>query len=219
MNIINRLKNKLKVSIREKLNPYFAPYRLQRLEPMNRTFTIISNNCWGGHVYRYFGLSYNSPTVGLFFFAQDYIKFLENLQFYVNKELSFISLDESRYRDKLKEYGGECINCPIGKLGDIEIIFMHYKTEKEAATKWQRRVQRINWNNLILKMSEQNGCTINDLKAFDALHYEKKVLFVTRDYGLKSQVIFRKFMNRGNIPDDINNFKTYVDLVDLINGK
>lgn len=96
---------------------------------------------------------------------------------------------------------------------------MHYKTENEAAAKWQRRVQRINWNNLILKMSEQNGSTINDLKAFDALPYKKKVLFVTRDYGLKSQVIFKEFMNRGNIPDDTSNFKRYVNLVDLINGK
>ncbi|KXT44169.1 hypothetical protein HMPREF2531_04019 [Bacteroides intestinalis] len=219
MNVMAGLKNKLKVSIREKMNPYLAPYRLQRLELMNRTFTIISNNCWGGHVYRYFGLSYNSPTIGLFFFAQDYIKFVENLPFYINKELSFISLEESHYCDKLREYGGECINCPIGRLADIEIIFMHYKTENEAAAKWQRRVQRINWNNLILKMSEQNGSTINDLKAFDALPYKKKVLFVTRDYGLKSQVIFKEFMNRGNIPDDTSNFKRYVNLVDLINGK
>ncbi|WP_113846262.1 DUF1919 domain-containing protein [Enterococcus durans] len=25
---------------------------------------IISNNCWGGHVYRYFGMKYLSPAIG-----------------------------------------------------------------------------------------------------------------------------------------------------------
>lgn len=35
-----------KVKIREKLNPYFAKCRRNKLN--NKDFTIISNNCWGG---------------------------------------------------------------------------------------------------------------------------------------------------------------------------
>lgn len=35
-----------KINIREKLNPYFAKYRRNKLK--NKNFTIISNNCWGG---------------------------------------------------------------------------------------------------------------------------------------------------------------------------
>lgn len=35
-----------KVKIREKLNPYFAKCRINKLN--NKDFTIISNNCWGG---------------------------------------------------------------------------------------------------------------------------------------------------------------------------
>lgn len=51
--------------IREQTNPLFVKSRRQRLNRCD--FSIISNNCWGGSVYRYFGLPYQSPTAGLFF--------------------------------------------------------------------------------------------------------------------------------------------------------
>lgn len=56
----------------------------------NRDFTIISNNCWGGHVYRYFNLPYQSPTVGLFIVSKDYIKLLKNFVFYMETPITFI---------------------------------------------------------------------------------------------------------------------------------
>ena len=43
-------------------------------------FTIISNNCWGGHVYRRYGLPYASPTVGMYFFPDEYLKFIRNIK-------------------------------------------------------------------------------------------------------------------------------------------
>ena len=68
--------------LREYTNPWFASVRRMKLNRAD--FTIISNNCWAGSVYRYFGLPYLSPTAGLYFFASDYIKFVSNLQHYVN---------------------------------------------------------------------------------------------------------------------------------------
>lgn len=53
--------------------------KVRRSKIKNKDFTIISNNCWGGYVYRYYGLEYNSPTIGGYFFSEDYIKFLKNL--------------------------------------------------------------------------------------------------------------------------------------------
>lgn len=58
---------------------------------IGRDFTIISNNCWGGMIYESYNLPKNSPTVGLFFFAEDYICFLENLKEFVEAPLEFIS--------------------------------------------------------------------------------------------------------------------------------
>lgn len=47
----------------------------RRAKLTNTDFSIISNNCWGGHVYRRYGLPYTSPTVGMYFFSEDYINF------------------------------------------------------------------------------------------------------------------------------------------------
>ena len=114
----------------------------------NRDFSIISNNCWGGHIYQYFGMKYTSPTIGLTFFADEYIKFVTNFDYYINCELTFIPKSESkyyyRYKDRDKYY-------PIGKQDDIEVVFLHYKSEEEAYQKWNRRKKRINYNNLIFK--------------------------------------------------------------------
>ena len=120
-----------KVKIREKLNPYLAKYRRRKLN--NKNFTIISNNCWGGHVYRYFNLPYDSPTIGLYLFSADYIKFIGNLKYYIEKEITFINYKDSKYKDELVKYNQ--VNIPIGKLDDIEIIFLHYQSEDEARTK------------------------------------------------------------------------------------
>lgn len=52
--------------IREKTNSRFSKGRQNHLTRSD--FSIISNNCWAGTVYRYFGLPYQSPTAGLYFF-------------------------------------------------------------------------------------------------------------------------------------------------------
>ena len=143
----------------------------------------------GGHLYRYFALPYDSPTIGLFFFADDYVKFVSNLKYYIGTELNFIKLEESRYCDKLKSLGGKNIKCPIGVIDDIEIIFLHYQTPEEAKMKWNRRKKRIHWDKLYLKMSESNMCNLEHLKAFDKLLYNNKFMFVSKDYGLNNQIV------------------------------
>ena len=117
-----------KVKLREELNPYFAGFRRKQL--MNKGFTIISNNCWGGHVYRFFAMPYDSPTIGLYFFSADYIKFVSNLRYYIEQDLTFIDYTESKYKDELLK--NNQLNVPIGKLHDVEIVFLHYHSIEEA---------------------------------------------------------------------------------------
>lgn len=89
----------------------------------NKNFVIISNNCWGGSLYRWYNRSYNSPFVGLFLYGPCYIKLLSNFDSYIKKELNFIKT--SSYKDRKKDY-------PVALLGDIEIHFTHYKSEEKA---------------------------------------------------------------------------------------
>lgn len=164
----------------------FAKQRRKHI--VDPSFTIISNNCWGGMIYESYDLPKESPTVGLFFMASDYIKFLSNLRGYLNSQLSFIDPQESKWRNQVcsdKRFG----HYPVGVLDDvvngpIEIFFLHYKNEEEARDKWTRRIQRINWNRLLIKFNDQNGCTENDLKNFMKLTYKHKVFFTCHDWSV-----------------------------------
>ena len=100
---INRLHNTYnenKVKFREKCNCIFAPIRRSRLKDIE--FSIISNNCWAGHVYRYYGIQYNTPTIGLYIWAKDYMVLLHNLKAFFSSDLMFISADESEYRAEFR---------------------------------------------------------------------------------------------------------------------
>ena len=58
-----------------------APLKRKKLN--NTDFTIISNNCWGGICYDHFGIEKQSPTVGCFIMTDDYLTFIENLDYYL----------------------------------------------------------------------------------------------------------------------------------------
>lgn len=141
-----------------------------RLKNKNKTFSIISNNCWGGGVYQELRVPYNTPTIGLYFYPDDYIKFLKRLKYYcTDATLSFTNV--SKWKNYVCQY-------PIGLLDDeIEIHFLHYKSEEEAKEKWDRRKHRMNWNSLYIKMDDRDGCTGEHCAMFDKLPFTNKILF------------------------------------------
>jgi uncharacterized protein (DUF1919 family) len=175
--LIDKIKGRLTVDIREKTDPYLGKRRQRNL--VTKNFTIFSNNCWGGHFYRYFNLPYLSPTIGMYFFAEDYMKFLSNIKKYIEEEIRFVTYKDSKYRNILEDRGGENLICPIGIINDIEIVFLHYKTKEEALSKWRRRTERICWDNIIVKMSEMNLCTDEIVMGFDKLSFDRKFIFTT----------------------------------------
>ena len=146
------------------------------------------------------------------------MKFLSNIKRYLEEDMRFVTYKESRYRKILEERGGENLICPIGVISDIEIVFLHYKTENEALLKWRRRSERICWDNIIVKMSEMNLCTEGIIKNFDKLKFEKKFIFTTKDYGISSQIIWKSNEGCNEIKDDTTYFRKYIDPVALVNG-
>lgn len=109
-----------------------------------RSISIISDDCWGGEVYKKIKQPFNSPFIGVFINPEDYIRLLSKLEFYLSQPLRFI--------DSNKIVPGHSKPFPIAFLGDVEINFMHYSNESEAKDKWERRVSRINFNNLYYKI-------------------------------------------------------------------
>lgn len=166
----------------------------------NNNTSIICTNCFGGRIMQDIGMKYNTPTLGLFFDYPDYIEFLSNLKHYLNDaELTFV--DKSRYpernaaREKWTEY------YPIGLLdGKVEINFLHYHSEEEAADKWHRRSLRINWNKLFVIGMQQNRCKTEDIKAFDKLPYNK-IFFSCSPIEGKSVVFVKEFAGKDSVGD------------------
>lgn len=214
--IKNRIRWSLIVDRREWLNKYLASVRQRRLRGTD--FTIISNNCWAGHVYRRYGLNYNTPTVGMYFFPDEYLRFVSNLKVNVNLPMSFIPVEKSKHYKRLKELNQ--INVPIALLGDnIEIVMLHYHSEEEVLEKWNRRKQRINWDYLLVKNTQMNGMTGTQVKEFDELPFEHKIIFVPKKMdNIKSAIWYKTDCRDGQVMDDIINFNKYIDLTKWINS-
>jgi uncharacterized protein (DUF1919 family) len=71
---------------------------------------------------------------------------------------------------------------PVGMLGDLTFHFVHYPSFAEAVSAFRRRVQRIDYENLFVILSERDGCTYEDLQEFDGLPYKNKVVFTHLPY-------------------------------------
>ena len=141
---------------------------LRRLRLKNRTPSIIASNCIGTFIYYDMKLRYLSPTVNLSFDMNDYVRFLEDLRWYLEQPV--VPFADDRF------------DFPCGMIGDVEIRFNHYKTFEEAAAKWEERKKRIDWDNLFIVGIDGDDCTYESLCRFDALPYANKVIFTHKPY-------------------------------------
>lgn len=164
--------------------------------------SIISSNCFAGRIMQDLGMQYNTPTLGLYFFADDYIEFLSNLKYYLTEaKLEF--LEQSRY-PLANERREKWIHWyPIGILGGkVEIQFLHYHTEREAANKWYRRSRRVNFDKLLVIGMEQNLTTVEHIKQFDALPFKNKIFFSSKNLReLNSNCCIDDFAVQGEVGD------------------
>lgn len=141
---------------------------LRRLRLKNRTPSIIASNCIGTFIYYDMKLRYLSPTINLSFDMNDYVRFLEDLRWYLEQPV--VPFADDRF------------DFPCGMIGDVEIRFNHYKTFEEAVSKWEERKKRIDWDNLFIIGIDGDNCTYDSLRRFNALPYENKVILTHKAY-------------------------------------
>lgn len=152
-----------------------AKYRNQINERMRKDldgvgeFTIFSNNCLGGVFYHDIGRKFTSPLINTAMDGEDFLKFLENPKHYLDEKMDFIKW-------KGREF-------PIARIDDIEVNFVHYKTEEECVEKWKERSQRIVWDNIFIIATNHDGMNHDDcMERFDKLPYRNKIMFVSKEY-------------------------------------
>lgn len=212
----------LEIWIKRKAQQYFEGFYSERAiaKLENKDFVIVSRNCWGGQIYQWLKLPYNTPFVGLFIYNPCYIKILENFDHYMNLELEFI--EESKYSKYPTNY-------PVGVLDDVEIHFKHYVDEAEAKDKWNRRRDRMfenkNLDNYYFSICSWRGLSDKVLKEFYDLPFKNKISFGRNNFLDGQEQRHIKLYNDNNstntnVPNGKKLFKLtflYLDLVNWLN--
>lgn len=136
---------------------------VNRMRLKNKGFSLFASNCNGACILHDLGLPFRSPFVNLWMTAPDFVKLLESPRDYLAADLEFT--EESGYA------------YPVARLLDVAVYFMHYETASEAEAAWLRRCERVNWEDVFVLMTDQDGCDEDILRRFDALPYQHKVIF------------------------------------------
>ena len=163
-------------------------YRLEEIDSYNRSIlnvkdpVIVANNCLGLFIYKWLGLEYETPFIGIGITAKEFIVLLENFQSAMSQDLC------------QSEELSELFNCPVGKLGeDVSLRFRHYNDFEEAQTKWNKRKDRMKRlvksedgtllsDRMIVIMSYYEDADYDTYKRFDELPFTNKVAFSNKNY-------------------------------------
>lgn len=154
--MMNKLKKIFKNSfIFKQIDKFENRYYQKKLT--NTEFTILCPNCVGGLIYHRLGEKFNSPTIDLTINSDDFCNFLENLEYYISKDVEYHSTRDD--------------GVPIGIIrgdniySDIKIYFTHYKDFDKARDKWNERKLRIK--------KENTYAVMYDIGDFNQEDYEK----------------------------------------------
>lgn len=138
----------------------------------NRDFTIIASNCVAGVMYHLLGLRFDSPTINIWMDKKEFCRFASDLPWYMSQEL--------RFYDKPDR------NCPCAYIGEgdreITVVFVHYKTEEEARTKWEERKLRIHWDNLYIVTCDGNNVSEEDFALLKKASCKRKIIFTSHEH-------------------------------------
>ena len=135
---------------------------------MNPDVSILSMNCTGGILYHDLGLQFRSPTINLYFQAEDFLRFCERLEDYLAIDTMTECLDPAIMQDR---------TYPVAWLGDIKLFLVHYHSVAEAQEAWNRRKKRLQGGEIVILATDRDGMTDELKDRFEMLPY-KKVMFV-----------------------------------------
>lgn len=185
---VSRNGSKTLIRIRDRIRRDLQNMRIKNIREKAdlSDLSILSQNCIGGVLYHDMGLQFSSPTVNLFFEAEDFVKFVLNLDHYVSCEF------EWRWEE---EY-------PVGILDDIKVYFMHYKTCQEAKEAWKRRCSRILKDRILVLSTDREDFNEHVFEMWKTIPYEK-LLFTAQERFASDQdsLYFSEYSKQGYVGD------------------
>lgn len=169
--IKNYIINKLFLYKKGRIKSYYESNMRKRL--VNDNFSIVCSNCIGGVIYHRLSKKFLSPTINLWISQPDFIKFVSNLNYYLSQDLEFV---KTKY------------DYPVAKLSDIFVHFNHSDNIEEAKSDWNKRKNRINFDNLFIIMYDRDGITESDFIKLENINCKNKLVITDKDYKNYSYV-------------------------------
>lgn len=163
-----------------KISRYFL-FKFNKPMIRNKEFCLISNNCIAGLIYHDLSLEFKSPIINMFIRANDYILFLNNIDYYLTEELIESNSNENDY--------------PIGTIGKagkmITLHFLHYEDFNQAKIKWDSRKKKVNKENIFVlaEYLPEDGWTNKILERFEDIPYLRKKIIISS--SLKDEISIR----------------------------
>ena len=135
--------------------------------------TIISNDCWSGFVYRKLRLPLTSPFINIQWDIKQFSEFILDPIYYLQSKLEI--LEEGDIKRGIY---------PIGRLGDgnkkVQFNFIHSLNGEDVRNQWDRRLKRVNYNNIFIKMGFRSNLPDEEKNRYiDSYRKikQKKILF------------------------------------------
>ena len=155
--------------------------RLNTLGLEHRDFSIISNDCWGRALYTEWGLPCRTPMAGSGLHADCFLRLLGDIPGYLNAPLHFVPTSRHASVNRLRMRREPW---PIAVLrGDVEIHFLHYRTEDQSRRAWDESCQMLNLDRLAVKFTvDKDGATAEHIARFDKMQFDRKLLISERPH-------------------------------------
>lgn len=208
--------------IKQKISRKIIEYRFRKRNN-NKDFTLISQNCIGGVIYSALGIPFRSPTINMFIEDMNFIKLVENFEYYM-------SISASPLIDEYVDPIDDSIRYPKIKVGDIEVCCSHYKSCQDAIEAWERRKKRINFDNIYVIGNSWNLHENYDLVERLCNSKYKTIVFTYKECRNEKCVHLPgeiwKFDKRGVIRPNVTDFikaggmryyEEFFDFVDWLN--
>ena len=175
ISFIKRVFNSIKSRIEYNATRFYSFFyeKKQRRRLKNHDFSILCPSCIGGVIYHRLGQRFLSPTINLWMRQRDFLKFVSNLDYYIEKKLVFV---------EGVEVAGKVCDYPVGKIEDIFIFFNHSDSKEEAEADWEKRKVRINYDNLYLIIYDREDITVDDLIEFGKIECANKIILTSKKY-------------------------------------
>lgn len=135
-------------------------------------FSLISQNCMGGVIYKMLGLQDQSPTVNMYIRGESFVRLASDPDKYMG-ELDPFPITEEHVDPGMPPH-------PMIGVGDIRLDCLHYSSCEEAIKAWNRRKNRVDHSRILLIATDWDLNYDEDLTEEFLRLPHPKVLFSVR---------------------------------------